>query len=77
MKAHELAKQLLTCKDVEVTASIDISNGEDDWDARIFTDEFFGINSAEGDFDGDGDRVITLLFGATGQGIKLKPDGGV
>ena len=56
MTAHELAEQLLKCEDLEVTASIDISTCDEDSGRRIFTDEFFGINS--------GCARITLLFGA-------------
>lgn len=64
MKTHELAKYLLMCDDLEVTASIDISTCDDDSGRRIFTDEFFGINSTEGDHSGSEYACITLLFGA-------------
>jgi len=58
MTAHELAKELLKSEDFEVTASIDISVGDDNT-RRIFTDECFGVNSYKGDAG-----VITILFSA-------------
>ena len=64
MTAHELAEQLLKCEDLEVTASIDISTCDEDSGRRIFTDEFFGINSYLGDGYNSGCARITLLFGA-------------
>lgn len=57
MTAHELAKELLKAKDLEVTASIDISFNIDD--RRIFTKNCFGINNLKGD-----NNVITILFDA-------------
>lgn len=59
MTAHELAKELLKAENFEVTASIDISNDDNDNDRRIFTDNCFGINNLKGD-----GKVITILFDA-------------
>lgn len=59
MKAHELAEMLLKSKNYEVTASIDISTGDEDNDRRIYTKDCFGINSLNGDAG-----VITILFDA-------------
>ena len=59
MTSHELARKLLKCEDLEVTASIDISTGDDDSDRRIFTKDCFGVNS----FAGDAGK-ITVLFEA-------------
>lgn len=59
MTSHELARELLECKDFEVTASLDISTGDDDNMRRIFTKECFGVNNYSGDAG-----VITILFGA-------------
>jgi len=58
MKTHELAKLLLSTKNKDVKASIDISNDENDSDRRIFTDSFFGIN------DINDDSEVMLLFEA-------------
>lgn len=44
MKAHELAKQLLECENVEVIASIDISTGQLDANRRCFGDYCAGVN---------------------------------
>lgn len=55
MKSHELAKKLLNRPDVNVTASLDISMGDDDAGRRIFSDS---LDSLEQDNTGD----ITLLF---------------
>jgi hypothetical protein len=59
MKAHDLAKYLLECENLDVTASVDISTNDEDSDRRIFTDECFGINNKFGD-----GGVITILFDA-------------
>lgn len=57
MKAHDLAKHLLNCEDVEVCASVDISTGDEDSDRRIFTEDCMGVNSYNGD-----SGKITILF---------------
>jgi hypothetical protein len=59
MDSHELAKLLLSTKNKELKASIDISNDDNDSDRRIFTDSFFGVN------DINDDNEIVLLFEAT------------
>lgn len=59
MTAHELAKQLLKCKDVEVQASIDISTNDNDIDRRIFTDSCIGINEYN-----PNDGIVIILFSA-------------
>lgn len=69
MKAYDLARELLKGEDLEVTASIDISKGEEDNMRRIFTVGCFGINSHKGD-----GGVITILFDADpvdNQGKKI------
>ena len=58
MNTHELARLLLSTKDKEIVASIDISTGDDDNDRIIFTNEFFGINNI------NDDNEVMLLFGA-------------
>ena len=57
MKAHELAKYLLECENLNVVASIDISTNDDDSDRRIFTDGCLGVNNINGD-----NGLITILF---------------
>jgi hypothetical protein len=59
MTSHELARELLKCEDLEVTASLDISTGDDDSGRRIFTNGCFGVNNFTGDAG-----VITILFDA-------------
>ena len=58
MNAHELAKQLLEGQDFPISASIDISTNDDDSDRRIFTNEFFGINDA----NGHGGEIVLLFL---------------
>ena len=59
MKAHKLAEELLKCDNVEITASIDISTGDNDSGRRIFTDDCMGINSYS-----DEGGFVTILFSA-------------
>jgi len=69
MKAYELARSLLSCEDLPVSASIDISTGDSDSGRRVFTEECFGVNNKSGvageivicfyapPFDNDGERL--------------------
>lgn len=59
MKAHDLARHLLRCENLEVTASIDISTCDEDSDRSIFTTDCRGINLFTGE-----DGIITILFDA-------------
>jgi len=56
MKAHDLARELLECENLEVTVSVDRST-EEDVDARVFGDTCHGINNRTGDAG-----VLTILF---------------
>lgn len=57
MKAHDLARELLKCDNLEITASIDISSSAKNHSRRLFTDECFGVNNFRGD-----NGVITITF---------------
>lgn len=59
MKAHELAQQLLKSKNLEVSASFDISKSFDDFDRRIYSKKCHGVNNQDGDIDS-----IVILFDA-------------
>lgn len=43
MKAKDLAEQLLKNPEFEVTVSVDISKGEDDYDHRAFGEEILEV----------------------------------
>ena len=55
MRSHELARKLLNRPDVNITASLDISTGDDDAGRRVFSDSLCSI---EQDATGD----ITMHF---------------
>lgn len=57
MKAHELGRMLLKGDDEEITASIDISTGDEDAGRRIYAIECFGVNSMKAN-----SNEIVILF---------------
>jgi len=59
MKAHDLAELLLKGDNAEISASIDISTGDDDCGRRLFTNDFYGVNATVSQHG-----EITLLFSA-------------
>lgn len=56
MKSHDLARYLRQLPNKKITASVDISTGQDDHGNRVFGD-FIGINDMSDDVG-----AIVLLF---------------